>query len=399
MKKFNKNTILFVFAVVFIVIGLSSSSVIRPIGGNLFNLIKGQSSIDETKSNIETITNDELTYHDYLMDLNSVKENIMGTRIIQKTDTTVAKTDSGCLVELINKQNKAEIQSVVQKIEELKSISEDNGSHFLYCAAPKKEFYNNGPINANNYFKENYGIFLSELAKSNIPTLDFSDALSLNESNFQTFYNTDHHWTTRSGFVANNALIEELNSRYGFKYDKDVMDLSNYDIKNYPNWFLGSLGKKVGTFFSWTGADNFELITPKFKTDLTEEQPLKNETRNGDFKDTVLFLDNLEKNYYSVNTYETYCGGDFRLQIIKNNLNTDGEKILLIRDSFACVVAPFLSLQTSELHICDMRNYEYFVGDKINLQDYIKRIKPDYVIVLYSGISNIEESQGRFDFF
>lgn len=132
---------------------------------------------------------------------------------------------------------------------------------------------------------------------------------------------------------------------------------------------------------------------------MSEEQPFKNEKRNGKFEDTVLFLENMKKDSYGVNTYATYSGGDFRLQIMKNNLNPNGKKILLIRDSYACVVAPFLALQTSELHICDMRNYEYYVGNKLNAEEYIKQIKPDYVLVLYSGVFSIEKSSGRYDFF
>ena len=165
--------------------------------------------------------------------------------------------------------------------------------------------------------------------------------------------------------------------------------------------FLGSYGKKVGTYFTWNGADDFDLILPKFKTDMTECQPFKNEIKNGAFEDTVLYKQHLEKNYYHTNNYCTYSGGDFRLQIMKNNLNTNGKKILLIRNSFACAVSPFLALNTSELHICDVRNYSYFVGNKINMEEYIKEIKPDFVLVLYhKGIgAYLEKNNGEYDFF
>ena len=110
-------------------------------------------------------------------------------------------------------------------------------------------------------------------------------------------------------------------------------------------------------------------------------------------------MDNMEKDYYHKSPYSTYSGGDFRLQIMRNNLDTDGKKILLIRDSFACVVAPFLSLQTSELHICDMRDYQWYVGDKLNMEEYIREINPDYVLVLYNGISSVKDAHGKYDFF
>ena len=403
MKKFNKNSLLFAFAIVFVIVG---------IRGNCFEQLKWSTidmlvglkhgniySIFDFKAEIDDISNKELSYHDIMMDINSVKENLLGTRVIEKDDTTVVKSDSGSLIEPVKKLSKNEIQDVVERIDRLKTVSENNGANFLYCAAPKKELYETAPENIDNYFKDNYELFLSELKSANVPTVDFAQTINENKSSFQTFYNTDHHWTTKSGFAANNALLQELHNRYKFEYDQELSDLSNYNVDNYEKWFLGSKGKKTGTYFSWNGIDDFDLITPKFETNLTEEQPFKNQIRTGDFRDTVLFMENMKKDYYKINTYATFSGGDFRLQIIKNILNANGKKVLLIRDSFACVVAPFLALQTSELHVCDVRDYEYYVGDKLNIDEYIKEIKPDYVIVLYTGVSRIEELHGKYDFF
>ena len=403
MKKFNKNSLLFIFVMIFIIEGIC---------GNCFEQLKWKTidmlaglkhgniySIFDFKANVDDLSNKELSYHDTMIDVNSFKENLLGTRVVQKDDTTVVKSDSGSLVEQINKLDKSEIQNVVKVIGDLKTVSEDNGANFLYCAAPTKELYQSVPTNIVNPFKDNYELFLSELTKSNIPTLDFAEVLGENQLNFNSFYYTDHHWTIRAAFAANNALLEELSIRFGFEYDKKITDISNYNIENYPDWFLGSYGKKVGTYFTWKGADDFDLITPKFKTSFTEEQPLKNQTRKGNFEETVLYMENMKKDYYNMNTYATYSGGDFRLQIMKNNLNPQGKKVLLIRDSFACAVAPFLSLQTRELHLCDMRDYDYYVGDKLNMKDYIQQIKPDYVLVLYAGISDISNSHSRYNFF
>ena len=395
MKKFNKNSLLFVFVIIFIMFGLSLGT-IRPILGSIKNILTGSFSIEEAKDNISTVTNEELTYHNLLMDFNSVKENFLSTKVIKKEDTIVVKSDSGSLIGQSKKIDIIEIKNVVKRIDTLKTVSENNGASFLYCAAPTKELYEIAPQNVENHSKENYDLFLSELANSNIPTINFADTIN-NKTDYEPFYYTDHHWTAKSGFAANNAMITELNAQYGFEYNKELMDISNYSIEHYQNWFLGSKGKKVGTYFTWSGADDFDLITPNFKTNLTEEQPFKNQIRTGEFKDTVLYTENLEKDYYKINTYATYSGGDFRLQIMKNNLNPNGKKILLIRDSFACVVAPFLALQTSELHVCDVRDADYYVGEKLNMEEYIKMINPDYVLVLYTGVSSASDS--RYDFF
>ena len=401
MKKFNKNSILFLFVIIFIIVGL---------WGNCFEQLKldtldmlsgikhgNITSIFDFKTNVDDISNQELSYHHSLMDVNSIKENLIGTRVVNKKDTIVVKADSGSLIEPIKKIKTSEIKQVVNKIATLKNVSENNGARFLYCLAPTKELYEKTPENIDNFCYENYNLFLSELAKSSIPTIDFAE--TVNKSDYEVFYKTDHHWTVRAGFEANNALLNKLNSLYGFDFNKKLTDLSNYNIEHYKTWFLGSKGKKVGTFFTWHGADDFDLITPKFETNIIEERPFENRIKTGGFKDTVLFKYYMTKDYYNINTYATYCGGNFRLQLMKNNLNSNGKKILLICDSFACVVVPFLALQTNELHICDMRNFDYYVGDKLNVEKYIKKIEADYVIVLYSGVTSLENSDGRYDFF
>ena len=401
MKKFNKNSIVFLFVIIFIIVGL---------WGNCFEQLKldtldmlsgikhgNITSIFDFKTNVDDISNQELSYHHSLMDINSIKENLIGTRVVNKKDTIVVKADSGSLIEPIKKIKTSEIKQVVNKIATLKTVSENNGARFLYCLAPTKELYEKTPENIDNFCYENYNLFLSELAKSSIPTIDFAE--TVNKSDYEVFYKTDHHWTVRAGFEANNALLNKLNSLYGFDFNKKITDLSNYNIEHYKTWFLGSKGKKVGTFFTWHGADDFDLITPKFETNIIEERPFENRIKTGGFKDTVLFKYFMTKDYYNINTYATYCGGNFRLQLMKNNLNSNGKKILLICDSFACVVVPFLSLQTNELHICDMRNFDYYVGDKLNVEKYIKKIEADYVIVLYSGVTSLENSDGRYDFF
>ena len=101
-----------------------------------------------------------------------------------------------------------------------------------------------------------------------------------------------------------------------------------------------------------------------------------------------MYMENVEtKDYYNLNPYVAYSGGDFREQIITNKLNPDGETILLVRDSFSCAMAPFLSLATSRMNCVDVRDGGY-VGSKINVYEYIEALKPDYLVVMYTGVSS-----------
>lgn len=80
-----------------------------------------------------------------------------------------------------------------------------------------------------------------------------------------------------------------------------------------------------------------------------------------------------------------YIGGDYSLNIIKNNLSPNDKKVLLIRDSFGCAFTPFLSLICSELDTVDFRYYK-----QGSIIDYIEESKPDIVIALFNP-SGIQE--------
>lgn len=370
MKKFNVNCILFIFAAIFILAG---------VRGNF-----GASS-------------EELRYHDALMDIDSIRNNLLGTRVVFKDDSTILKARSGSLLIASTKAEEAAIGQTAARIGELKAAAEDHGADFLYCLIPTKGLFETGPENIHNYCRENYTAFLRGLEDARIPVLNFYKVLTDRKATGSDIYfYTDHHWIPEYGLLAASAICEELSRRYGFSYENEYTDLQNYEVRTYPNWFLGSYGKKVGTYFTWHGADDIDLITPRFETNLTVEQPFDNTKREGSFEETVLFLPRLQKNYYHQNPYTVYSGGDHRLQIIRNNLNPKGKKMLIIRDSFACSVTPFLSLQAGELHLCDMR--DFLKGEKMNLASYIEQLKPDYVMILFAG-SNTIDSDGRYDFF
>ena len=403
MKRFNRNGMLFTFAVIFIMLGFGRSYY-NSVSTEFASFFRSEQPLTDAFSdfttNLDNILEKKVRYHDYLMNLDSVRENLIGTRVVTKPDTTVVKADSGSLIAPAQKIDEEEINKVAKLIYELQEAVEKSGAKFLYCAAPTKAMYESAPPNVNNYATDNMDVFLSELAHLGVRFLDLREALS--EGGLEKkdiFYFTDHHWTSRSGFTATGGICKELNRLYNFEYNQQYLDIENYNCEIYHDRFLGSYGKKVGLWFTWKGADDFELIIPNFNTNLIEEHSASYGIRAGLFEDTVFFKDKFGKDYYNSNAYAAYSGGDYHMQVIKNNMNPDGKRILLVRDSFACVVAPFLALQAAELDVCDMRDTDFVIGNRLDIVDYLINNKPDYVLVLYSGISGLAGTQGKFDFF
>ena len=402
MKKFNKNIIVFVLVSLFIVLGYSINSIKSLMHCSYQFLVinlksEGLSAFETFASDIDGYSTDLLQYHNRLMDLDSLKHLLINTRLIEKEDTSVVKANNNTLTESCARCPDEVIEHSASVIHSLQMTAEENNADFLYVAVPGKNAIYTTPENIENYALDNYTRYLQALRQKDIPVLDLYDELRQNNMlTANTYFITDHHWTPETGFWATGRICDTLNQQYGFEYNNDYTNIDNYDLKTYPNQFLGSYGKKTGRFFTAGGPDDFTLITPKFETKFTVLQPLKEEEQTGNFEEAVLDTSMLQiQNHYASWTYLTYSG-DFRLQIIKNHLNPEGKKILVVRDSCAGVVTPFLALNAGELHIVDVR--DFISSDPIDVYGYLRDISPDYVLVLYSGTETPEQTSGKFNF-
>lgn len=259
MKRINKNCIVFGFAVLFVAFGLSSREYFHSVLAGVKNFVIGKSIAEEMNTTVES-SSKKLRYHDFLMDLNSNKENLLGTRVIIKDNQMIVKSDAGNLIYDTETISDDEIDDIVTRIDKVKDAATANGAEFLYCAASRKELYESAPENADNYFSENYTAFLMKMEEEGIPYLDYSEPFRRNHlDKNDLFFHTDTHWRPLVGFSATGSLCEVLHNRYGFDYYEEYNDINHYSVKTYPNWFLGNLGKKTGRYFSWYGADDFDL--------------------------------------------------------------------------------------------------------------------------------------------
>lgn len=389
MKKFNKNVILFVAVAVFWILGLCSKPLLvrlaHCVSGLYQDVVSGKENPFDNFTKMVDSSSELLQYHDEMLDIGSVKEKLLGTRILYKNETTVVKADSGALLGYLitDPPTKESVEDWIINIKQCQAIAEANGAGFLYCMIPEKLSYEKLPPNFVAYNIQRMEQYTQAIVEHNIPYLDSGNLLEeCGMSGEDIFFRTDHHWTPLAGFYVHGGICKKLQEYYGFEYNAEYIKLENYNIKTYENWFLGSYGKKCGTYFTGAQVDDFDLITPKFNTNFTEEIPTYNSVRNGSFENTMLHKEHLVKGYYKYNTYATYSGGDFRLQRIVNNSLENGKTIVVIRQSYGCVVTPFLALHAKELHVIDPRAGSYPIGEIIDIEAYIQEIQPDYVIYL-----------------
>lgn len=225
-----------------------------------------------------------------------------------------------------------------------------------------------------NYANEGADEFLKALKQHDIDYLDLREGIL--ESGIpasQLFFNTDHHWTPETAFWGFSQVVSFLNEKYGFELDKTYTDINQYEQILYPQSFLGSLGKRTGAIYA--GMDDFTVINPTFETNLT--YTWNHQTATGAFDETVLQTYWLSEELgIEADRYMAYLGGNYGEVTIKNNLNENGPKILMIKDSFMLPLAAFLSTTVSEITLIDLRYY-----DGTPLYELVQTYRPDVVLV------------------
>ncbi len=262
-----------------------------------------------------------------------------------------------------------------------KSLSEMSVP-LLYIQAPEKlaPGGNQLPAGVGDYGNAGADQLLSLLKGTEVDTLDLRRTLLDSGEDWSSlFYKTDHHWNTEGAFLAWQAIADRLRERYCDAIPEKYTDRDAYDKTIYPNWFLGSQGKRVGSLYG--GTDDVALWKPEFITDFSYSAPVYDILREGPFETSLLFPERLEsRDLYNSNPYTLYSGGDFPSGIITNRLNPGGPTVILLRDSYACGVTPFLALGCGTLITFDLRYWQ----EDDHLSDYIKWLNPDLVAVLYT---------------
>lgn len=243
------------------------------------------------------------------------------------------------------------------------------------------------PTGYDSFFNRNADNLLERLTKTDIPVVDLRAEMEAEKmSHYDYFFLTDHHWTVYGGFWAHEKvglLIDELLGRNDFV--EEYTDIDNYDLTLYEDLWSGSHGQRTGVTFS--GLDDLPVIVPKFPTDFRVEMDYVDWDKRGDFSTAFLNEERLD-----VNPYAIYLTSDLETKITNFNAPND-TSVFVIKDSFALVMAPFLSLHYRDVYLYDMR----IDGcDSYDLERKLDEISPDVVICFYNPSMFVRDNTFQF---
>ena len=275
---------------------------------------------------VEEYFADQFPLRDQWMVLKARAEQLLGKREFNKVylcgDTLISKVETP--VEGVVEKNLSYVERMAEKTDAAVVLG------LIPSAA--EVWKHKLPMGAQSWDQTNL------LAQSQV---DFQSALA-EHAQEPVFYRTDHHWTTLGAFYGANALLNA--------FGRTPLKVNDFTVKTASDSFYGTLYSQSGVH--WIAPDPLEFWVEDEGLQVTS-------WRTGKAEVASLY----DHSYLEVkDKYSSFLGGNQPLCVIKNEAVTDGSKLLLVRDSYADSMAPFLAQRFSEVHLVDLRYYRYPVS-------------------------------------
>ncbi len=228
------------------------------------------------------------------------------------------------------------------------------------------------PENAPNADQKEFISYVYQNLGRSVNTIDVYQTMMSNRDDY-IYYRTDHHWTTKGAYLAYAAAGKKMG------YAPVPLDL--FDIEHAGRGF-------IGTFYSKTLYDGIEKDTIDFYhlTDgdrVTEVAVTANFGEEPTIRKSMYF-----REYLSVkDKYASFLGTNMPVVDIRSE--NGGNKLLIIKDSYAHCYAPFLTQHYSDITLVDMRYINIPLGQVVDIEDY------DQVLILYNASSFMTDTDIR----
>lgn len=188
------------------------------------------------------------------------------------------------------------------------------------------------------------------------------EKLKMTSQKYQVFYRTDHHWTAQGAYAGYEELMKALGKEPA---------AASYEYDTISGDFYGTLYSKAPSAFQ--KADKFtapQNPSGEYTVEFAKQQ---------EDPHTLVGMYDLTK-LETKDKYATLFGGNFSHYTIHSNAVND-EHILVIKDSYANAVLPYLADSFSTIDVVDMR---YYHMEAQTVSELIRSEGITQVIMLYN---------------
>ena len=280
---------------------------------------------------IEDWAADQFPYRDTLMQIKTQINLGLGT--IRSQD--VYRTLDGSLMEAFTMPSEDIFTEQTNAITDFSSRYPD--SNFYFCLVPNAISVETEKL-PNAVLTDDQNVYIDKMAtafNASGTFIDLRDTFSINKTQMKLYYSTDHHWTTDAAYLAWKDICQEMELSSDLSYSTGIV----------CNTFSGSLVSASG--FPISQYDAIKIYIPS-------EEPVYTITYDGAQKMTASVYAPEQLN--SSDPYQIFFGGNHSKFTIRTGADTE-RKLLILKDSYANCLIPFLIPDFSEITVIDPRYY------------------------------------------
>ena len=178
------------------------------------------------------------------------------------------------------------------------------------------------------------------------------------------YYRTDHHWTTLGAYYGYLAWAKQQNVT--------PWEQEDFQIEPLTKEFYGTLDSKLGGAGE---ADTINLYYPKSAVAYHLDYEM------GEFqRDSLYDMEKLE----GKDKYAVFLGGNYGLVTIEGVCD-NGRTLVMIKDSFAHSMVPFLANHYETIYMVDLR---YF---NVGITNFIESVEATDIMLLFNTANLVED--------
>lgn len=311
------------------------------------------------QTKLEQYFNDQFPFRNSLIKLKTASDLTLD--IIESNG--VIKSKDGYLIERIKNPSHKEIRHDIKSLDNFKKRNPNCNFYFLLAPNAGNIMSEKLPRTVHMSDQNKYMTsFFKGLKKIGITPIDARKTLKKNVDKQELYYRTDHHWTTGAAYLA-------------YKEGHKIMDLDSnikYKKLSVHRNFRGTLASKSG--FTNGRNDELQIYWPREHQDYHDS--IYNFVDAKKTTNTFYAFDNLKKK----DAYTIFGGWNHPFYTISTPTKST-RKLLLVKDSYANCMIPFLTQDFRKIVVVDPR---YYFGDvnKIMVEEGITD-----VLFLYNALT------------
>ncbi len=320
----------------------------------------------EFQDGFETYISDHLAGREFFVGVNAYWDKLLGKNALKD----IYSADDGYLV---NAPKDISGGSFRKNMENFQNFTQKTGIDSTLMIIPSAGYIMEDKLPS--FHKKYNDDELFKLASELTPSVRFFDTRGrlLNKYNegAQVYYRTDHHLTSEGSY----ALYREYCTLKGMDYPQK----EEYSISTYGG-FYGTTYSGSGYFLNRD--DSIEIWDKGTKVTVTLEE------KDSKKADSMFFKEHLD----SMDMYPVYLDGNHSYVKIENP-ESEGGNLLIIRDSYAQNMAPFLAHNYKNIYMLDMRYYRNFMSK------FLEENEIDEILYLYGIDTLLTDESSNWLFF